>query len=130
PRLRPAGGFCRRARAQVARGASAVAAYFIQGRNLSLEPLALRAPVESQPASGLRRLKHLSILRQFLAPYRLRIAGAAIALIVAAACFLVIGQGLKRVVDMGFGHGDASALNRALFALLGVIVVMASTTYV
>ena len=97
---------------------------------MSLEPLTRLPPAESQAAGGLRRLRHLSILWQFVAPYRARIAGAAIALIVAAACFLVIGQGLKRVVDLGFGLGDASALNRALFALLGVIVVMAGTTYI
>lgn len=97
---------------------------------MSLEPLTRLAPAESQAAGGLRRLRHLSILWRYVAPYRAQIAGAAIALTVAAACFLGIGQGLKRVVDMGFGHGDASALNRALFALLGVIVVMAGTTYI
>ena len=97
---------------------------------MSLEPLAHLAPAATQSAVGLRRLKHLSILWQFVAPYRARIAAAAIALILAAACFLVIGQGLKRVVDMGFSQGDPSALNRALFALLGVIVVMATSTYI
>ncbi len=94
------------------------------------EPVDRLAPAVSQPAASLRRLRHLSILWEFVAPYRARIAGAATALIVAAACFLVIGQGLKRVVDMGFAQGDATALNRALFALLGVIVVMAGTTYI
>ncbi len=94
------------------------------------EPVDLLAPAASQPAGGLRRLRHLLILWDFVAPYRARMVGAAIALIVAAACFLIIGQGLKRVVDMGFAQGDATALNRALFALLGVIVVMASSTYI
>ena len=88
------------------------------------------APVASQPGTGLQRLRHLSVLYHFVAPYRARIAGAAVALIVAAACFLVIGQGLKRVVDLGFARGDAAALNQALFALLGVIVIMASATYI
>jgi ATP-binding cassette subfamily B protein len=97
---------------------------------LKPEPVDLLVPAASQPAAGLRRLRYLSILWDFVAPYRARMAGAAIALVVAAGCFLVIGQGLKRVVDMGFGHGDASALNQALFALLGVIVVMATSTYI
>jgi ATP-binding cassette, subfamily B, bacterial len=80
-------------------------------------------------AIGLSRLRHLSIVWSFVAPYRSRIVVAAIALVIAAACFLVIGQGLRRVIDMGFARGDAAALNQALFALLGVIVVMATATY-
>jgi ATP-binding cassette subfamily B protein len=87
------------------------------------------APASAVPAAGLQRLRHLSILWSFVAPYRARIVVAAVALVIAAACFLVIGQGLKRVIDMGFARGDAAALNQALFALLGVIVVMASATY-
>ncbi|HTS52155.1 MAG TPA: ABC transporter transmembrane domain-containing protein [Burkholderiales bacterium] len=88
------------------------------------------APAAPQPAAVLQRLRHLSILWDFVAPYRVRIAGAAIALIAAAASFLVIGQGLRRVVDMGFAQGNPNALNAALFALLGVIAVMAGATYV
>ena len=92
------------------------------------EPADRLAPAAPQP-TALARLRHLAILLDFVAPYRARIAGAAIALIVAAGSFLVIGQGLRRVVDMGFAHGDASALNAALVALLGVIAVMAAATY-
>src|SRR5215212_1688859 len=81
-------------------------------------------------AQRLQRLRHLRILWHFVAPYRAPMIGAAVALVIAAGCFLVIGQGLKRVVDMGFLRGDSAALNQALFALLGVIVVMAGATYV
>jgi len=119
-----------RARAKAARFASAIAACSSEDFGLKPEPVDLLAPAAPQPAAGLRRLRHLLILWDFVAPYRARMVGAAIALIVAAACFLIIGQGLKRVVDMGFAQGDATALNRALFALLGVIVVMASSTYI
>ena len=89
----------------------------------------MAAPTSPRTA-GLQRLRHLLILWEFVSPYRVRMVGAAIALLVAATCFLIIGQGLKRVVDMGFAQGDATALNQALFALLGVIVVMASSTYI
>ncbi len=95
----------------------------------SLAPAA-PPPATLSPAAGLQRLRHLSLLWGFVRPYRPRIIVAVLALIVAASCFLVIGQGLKRVIDMGFARGDAAALNQALFALLGVIVVMASATYV
>jgi ATP-binding cassette subfamily B protein len=77
-----------------------------------------------------RTFHSLSLLWRYVTPHRGRIVGASVALIVAASCFLVIGQGLKRVIDMGFAQGDASALNHALFALLGVIVVMAIATYI
>jgi ATP-binding cassette subfamily B protein len=91
---------------------------------------------ELPPASGaagarpLTRLKELAFLWRFVAPYKGRMVAAAIALVVAAGCFLVIGQGLRRVIDLGFARGDGAALNHALFALLGVIVVMAGSTYV
>jgi ATP-binding cassette, subfamily B, bacterial len=88
------------------------------------------SPVAAEASSRLQRLRHLRILWRFVAPYRWQMVGAAIALVIAAGCFLVIGQGLKRVIDMGFARGDGAALNQALFALLGVIVVMASATYV
>jgi len=93
---------------------------------LTATPIANAAEVSTR----LQRLRHLRMLWRFVAPYRLQMVGAAMALVIAAGCFLVIGQGLKRVIDLGFMRGDASALNHALFALLGVIVVMAGATYV
>jgi ATP-binding cassette subfamily B protein len=88
------------------------------------------AAVEAPQLSGVQRLRHLRMLWRFVAPYRWRMAGAAIALIAAAGSFLVIGQGLKRVIDLGFARGDAAALNHALIALLGVIILLACATYV
>ena len=52
-----------------------------------------------------------------------------VALVVAAGCVLVLGQGLRRVIDGGFASGNAALLNAALAALLAVIVVMAIATY-
>ena len=66
----------------------------------------------------------------FLAPYRGRFVVAGIALVVAAGCALAMGQGLKLVIDRGFTAADPHALDQALFALLGVIAVMAVATYV
>src|SRR5690606_41673798 len=57
-------------------------------------------------------------LARFLVPYRYRIAAALLALIVAAACVLALGQGLRHVVDNGFGSGDPRLLNRALAAMI------------
>jgi len=50
--------------------------------------------------------------------------------LVAAACTLAVGQGLKLVVDRGFTAGNGAELDHALFELLAVIAVMAVATYV
>ena len=47
-------------------------------------------------------------------PYRRQVIYAAIALVVAAAAVLAVGQGLKGVVDRGFSAGDAGQLDRTL----------------
>jgi len=63
-------------------------------------------------------------LAQFLKPYKLRLLLAAIALVVAASGVLLLGQGLKLVVDKGFASGDPQWLNWALVGTLGVVAVM------
>jgi ATP-binding cassette subfamily B protein len=68
-------------------------------------------------------------LLPFLLPYRGRIAAALAALVVAAACVLVLGQGLRHVVDNGFGSGDPRLLNYALAAMIGVAVTLAVATF-
>ncbi|MBE0620028.1 MAG: ATP-binding cassette domain-containing protein [Burkholderiales bacterium] len=87
----------------------------------------LRDSIPERPAN--RDIRQLARVLGFLAPYRRQVAIAMVALVVAAACVLVLGQGLRRVIDGGFASGDAALLDAALFALLGVIVVMAIATY-
>jgi ATP-binding cassette subfamily B protein len=72
---------------------------------------------------------HLLRLGRFLAPYRWRIALALGALLVAASCVLALGQGLKHVIDAGFGSGDPRLLNAALIAIVGVSAVLAAATW-
>jgi ATP-binding cassette subfamily B protein len=86
--------------------------------------------VTTAKPAALARLRALAVLWRFATPYRARMLVFALALVVAAACFLVIGQGLKQVIDRGFAGGDPQALNQALFFLLGVIVVMSVATWV
>jgi ATP-binding cassette subfamily B protein len=75
-------------------------------------------------------LVHLLRLARFLVPYRWRIAAALAALLVAASCLLVLGQGLRYVVDAGFGSGDPRLLNAALAGVVAVAVVLAAATWV
>jgi ATP-binding cassette subfamily B protein len=80
-----------------------------------------------RPAS--RDLRQLSRVLRFLAPYKKQMAIAGVALVVAASCVLVLGQGLRRVIDSGFAGADPSALNTALFVLFAIVAVLAAATY-
>ena len=87
----------------------------------------LRDSIPDRPANS--DIRQLARVLGFLAPYRRQVAIALVALVVAAGCVLVLGQGLRRVIDGGFSSGDAALLDSALVALLVVIVVMAIATY-
>ncbi len=76
-----------------------------------------------------RDIRQLARVLRFLWPYRARMAVAGVALVVAAGCVLVLGQGLKRVIDAGFSGNDAASLDTALFALLAIVCVLALATY-
>ena len=74
-------------------------------------------------------LAQLARLGRFLLPYRARIAAALTALVVAASCVLALGQGLRYVIDAGFGSGDARMLNAALGGIVGISVLLAGATW-
>jgi ATP-binding cassette subfamily B protein len=80
-------------------------------------------------AARVATLRHLELLWHYVRPYRARLAAAGVALLVAAGGFLVMGQGLRRVVDSGFAAGNVAALNQALVMLLIVVGIMAAATY-
>ena len=73
-------------------------------------------------------LRELKPIFQFMKPYWQRIVFAAIALVVAATTVLLLGQGLRLLVDRGFGGDNANILDQMLFALLAVVVVAAIAT--
>lgn len=85
-----------------------------------------RKAAERGKSRDISRLKRLSA---YLRPYGLRIAGAIVALILAAAAVLSLGVGLRFLIDGGFGEGRPNALDHALLAVLIVIVVLALATY-
>ncbi len=65
-------------------------------------------------------MAHVLRLARFVAPYRLKLAAALVALVVAAGCVLLLGHGLKLVVDQGFGGASPRMLDAALAAMIGV----------
>jgi ATP-binding cassette subfamily B protein len=52
-----------------------------------------------------------------------------VALLFAAGCVLALGQGLRYVVDSGFGSGDPRLLDQALAALIAVAATLAVATW-
>src|SRR6478672_4145024 len=86
----------------------------------------MTAPVPPPKAE----LIHLARLWRFLAPYRGRLVIALVALVVAAGCVLALGQGLRHVIDAGFGSGDPHLLNAALIGVVVVSVILATATWI
>ena len=63
----------------------------------------------------------------FLLPYRVRAACAACALLAAAGLLLGVGQGLRTLIDSGFGGGPES-LDQAAAAMFAIVAGLAITT--
>ncbi|MEO1018240.1 MAG: ABC transporter transmembrane domain-containing protein, partial [Pseudomonadota bacterium] len=76
-----------------------------------------------------RDLGQLRRLAAYLMPYRWQVAGAILALFLAAGAVLSLGVGLRYLIDGGFGEGEAEALDHALAAVVIVIVVLAVSTF-
>ncbi len=69
----------------------------------------------------------LGLLLPFLRPYLGRVLGAATALLLAAGLTLAVGQGLRHIIDDGFG-GGTSALNRAALVMGGIVAALGVAT--
>ena len=74
-------------------------------------------------------MRKLFALLRFLLPYKARFAGAMLALAAAAGMVLLIGQGLKHVIDEGFSAGNPATLDRTLFSLIAMIIVLGIATF-
>jgi ABC-type multidrug transport system fused ATPase/permease subunit len=77
--------------------------------------------------SGPAPVASLGLLLPHLRPYAARAAVAAFALLAAAGLTLLLGQGLKRLVDDGFAGGPAALDGAALF-MAGVVAALAFAT--
>jgi ATP-binding cassette subfamily B protein len=64
-----------------------------------------------------------------LRPYKRQVAYAMLALIVGALSWLLLGQGVKFVVDEGFVANNAERLNQLVFAVIAIGVVGSIATY-
>ncbi|MBY6223060.1 ABC transporter transmembrane domain-containing protein [Ferrimonas balearica] len=69
-------------------------------------------------------------LWEYLRPHRPRVLLALLALAVGSASWLVLGQGVRLLVDEGFLSGDPSALNRLMLLVLLINLVGAVAVFV
>ena len=79
----------------------------------------------SPPAD--RRLSNLAVLWRFTARYKGHVAGALVALLVAAGATLAIPNAFRLIIDRGFS-GDEADIGRWFQYLLVIVVVMALAT--
>ena len=76
-----------------------------------------------------RDLRPLRHLLRYVGRYRRQLALAAVALVVAASTVLGLGQGLRLLVDRGFGGRDPALLDAALVVLLAVVLLLALASF-
>ena len=74
-------------------------------------------------------LKQIRPLLQFIRPYRSVVFGALVALTVSAAAVLAMGVGLRLLIDQGLGGDNIDLLNNALVYLIGMVVLLAASTF-
>jgi len=86
-------------------------------------------PVEQAPPPS-RKLSNLALLWGFAKHYPGRLVAALVALVIAAAATLAIPQGLKLVVDKGFGAGQGADIAPYFYGLVGIVIVLGISTAV
>ena len=96
--------------------------------------MALSAPSfasrdDAATSTGRRDLRPLRYLLRYVGRYRRQLALAAAALVVAAGTVLGLGQGLRLLVDRGFGGRDPALLDAALVVLLAVVLLLALASF-
>ena len=74
-------------------------------------------------------IRRLLPLFRLLLPYRGRIAVAMLAIVLSAGMVLVIGEGLKRVIDEGFSARQEHLLDQTLASLVGLIALLGVLTW-
>ncbi len=85
-------------------------------------------PPPPQPAALRQSLAQLRPLARFLRPYRWRLVGAGIALVLSSAMVLLLGSGLRHIVDQGLRAGDSALLDRTVGGFVAVVVLLAAAT--
>jgi ATP-binding cassette subfamily B protein len=75
------------------------------------------------------KIASLGFIFPYLRPYAWRVAGATAALLVAAGLVLLLGQGVRHLIDHGFSGHNPASLNAAAMAMFAVVAALATATY-
>ncbi len=86
------------------------------------DPAPIEAPKQRADIGALK------LLIPYLRPYKARVAGAWVAMAVAAALLLGLGQGLRQLIDQGFAAGSANHLNTAAGIMFVVVALLGVST--
>jgi len=79
-------------------------------------------------SSSQRPVAILKKLAPFLRPYRRRMMVAGVALVISSLTVLLLGQGLRHIVDQGLQQRDVTLLNQAVAGFIIVSAVLALAT--
>lgn len=74
-------------------------------------------------------LKSLKKLKNYLYPYRFRVIGALVALLVSSSIVLAFGKALQYLIDQGIDKHDIHLLDRAFLFVISLIAGLAISTY-
>lgn len=77
-----------------------------------------------------RNVRVLGHMWRWLRPYTPQVIAASIALICTAGITLSMGQGLRLLVDNGFGSGTPEGLNQVLLLFMSLVVLLAIGTFI
>ncbi len=103
-------------------------AYLVSVNAPSAPPPPARTDSRSIEAPPSRKLTNLGLLWGYARHYPAQITAAFVALVVAASATLAIPQGLKLVVDKGFGAGAGAEIAPYFMGMLAIVLVMGLAT--
>ena len=82
---------------------------------------------ERESSKNLGSLKHAL---RYMVPYKAQIIAATLALIVTASITLSVGQGVRVVIDSGFGSRDPELLSSSLLLFAALVLALTAGTFV
>ncbi|MDO6964957.1 ABC transporter transmembrane domain-containing protein [Rhizobium alvei] len=80
---------------------------------------------EENKGSGGNKFRPLTKLFPYILRYRKLVAGAIVALVIAASTTLILPLAVRRMIDHGFTHSDSSFINTYFMMLMALAVVLA-----
>ena len=80
-------------------------------------------------AARSNRIASLGLMLPYLRPYSWRVAGATVSLMLAAGLVLGLGQGVRMLIDQGFGGQSLAHLNQAAAIMFATVATLAVATF-